>query len=70
MKNRMNFVHVVIYLIISIILTSILFYVMSWYSFATLPTMLVFNRMLLSTILLTFSMVLFSMIFKGNKIKP
>lgn len=64
MKNTMNFVHVVIYLIISIILTSILFYVMSWYSFATLPTMLVFNRMLLSTILLTFSMVLFSMVSK------
>lgn len=64
MKNTMNFVHVVIYLIISIILTSILFYVMSWYSFATLPTMLVFNRMLLSTILITFSMVLFSMISK------
>lgn len=70
MKNRINLLQMVAYISISIVLTLILFYFMSWYSFATLPTSVVFNRMLLSTILLTFSMVLFSMIFKGNKIKP
>ena len=64
MKNRINLLQMVVYFSISIVLTLILFYFMSWYSFATLPTSVVFNRMLLSTILITFSMVLFSMISK------
>lgn len=67
MKNKMKLLRVVTYLSISMVLTLIVFYMMSWYSFNTLPTILVFLRMVLSTILLTVSMVLISMTFERNR---
>lgn len=56
---------IIIDLIISIILTLLIFYVLNWYSFNTLPTKKVFIRMILM-ILVIFDLI---ELFKFNKKK-
>lgn len=68
MNKKSNLLQILIFLSFSTMLTLFLFYVMSWYSFKTLPTSVVFYRMIFSTIVLTISMFLLSTFLKMRKI--
>lgn len=67
MNKKSNLLQILIFLIFSIMLTLLLFYVTSWYSFSTLPTSLVFYRMIFSTAALTLTMTLMSKFRKMRK---
>ncbi len=58
MSKKSNLLSVLFFFVYSIMLTLFIFNVMSWYSFSTLPTILVFYRMVFSTVVLTLSMFL------------
>ncbi|MBQ3020883.1 MAG: hypothetical protein IJD92_01505 [Bacilli bacterium] len=45
-------VRIIIELIISLLLTLLIFYMLSWYSFNTLPTKVVFIRMIIMTLII------------------
>jgi hypothetical protein len=67
MNKKSNLLQILIFLSISIMFTLFLFYVMSWYSFNTLPTSVVFYRMIFSTAVLTITMILISTFRKMRK---
>jgi hypothetical protein len=67
MNKKSSLLQVLIFLSFSIMLTLFLFYVMSWYSFNTLPTNVVFYRMIFSTAVLTITMILISTFRKMRK---
>jgi len=67
MNKKSNLLQILIFLSFSIMLTLFLFYVMSWYSFNTLPTSVVFYRMIFSTAVLTLTMILGSTFRKKSK---
>lgn len=67
MNKKSNLLQILIFLSFSTMLTLFLFYVMSWYSFNTLPTSVVFYRMILSTAVLTVTMTLISTFRKMRK---
>ena len=67
MNKKSNLLQILIFLIFSTMLTLFLFYVMSWYSFSTLPTSVVFYRMIFSTAFLTLTMILISTFRKMRK---
>ncbi|MDD2518594.1 MAG: hypothetical protein PHS24_00480 [Bacilli bacterium] len=62
-----NILKIVVSFVLAVIVTSFIFYYMSWYSFATLPTKIVFLRMVFSTIILT--MVILGILYMIKKIK-
>ena len=68
MNKKSNLLSIPFFFASSILLTLFLFYVMSWYSFNTLPTSVVFYRMIFSTVVLTISMFLISTFLKMRKI--
>lgn len=67
MNKKFNLIQLLIYLSFSVLLTLFLFYVMSWYSFGTLPTSVVFYRMIFSTAVLTTTMKIISTLRKMRK---
>jgi hypothetical protein len=68
MNKKSNLLSIPFFFASSILLTLFLFYVMSWYSFNTLPTSVVFYRMIFSTVVLTISMFIISTFLKMRKI--
>lgn len=67
MNKKSNLSQILVFLGFSTMLTLFLFYVMSWYSFSTLPTSVVFYRMIFSTAVLTITMNLISTFRKMRK---
>lgn len=67
MNKKSNLLSFPIFFASSILLTLFIFYVMSWYSFSTLPTSVVFYRMIFSTVVLTLTMILISTFRKMRK---
>ena len=68
-KKRMKKnLRITLELLISIMLTLLIFYILNWYSFNTLPTKIVFTRMIIM-ILIIFDLIELFNYRKGKKYK-